>query len=43
MCVCVPNIKSLCLIMCQGEVCTDDADADDANANDTNNGQSMIV
>ena len=40
MCICIPNIKFLCLTMCQGEVCTDD-DANDANAND--DGQSMIV
>ena len=38
MCICIPNVKSLCLTMCQGEVCTDD---NDANAND--DGQSMIV
>ena len=42
MCICIPNMKFLCLTMCQGEVCTD-ADADDTNANDTNDGQSMIV
>ena len=35
MCICVPNMKFLCLTLCQGEVCTDanadantDADAD---------------
>ena len=38
MCICIPNMKFLCLTMCQGEVCTDDANADDAN-----DGQSMIV
>ena len=33
--ICIPNMKFLCLTMCQGEVCTDN---DDANANnDTNN------
>ena len=34
MCISVPNMKFLCLTMCQGEVCTDDANDD---------GQSMIV
>ena len=43
MCICVPNIKCLCLTMCQGEVCTDDVYTNNANANDANNGQSMIV
>ena len=43
MCTYVPNIKFLCLTLCQGEVCTDDVNADDANANNTNDGQSMIV
>ena len=28
MCICVPNMKFLCLTMCQGEMCTDDDDAD---------------
>ena len=44
-CICVPNMKSLCLTLCQVEVCTDnDANADDANADDANDdGQSMIV
>ena len=32
MCICIPNIKFLCLTLCQGEVCTDDDD--DANIND---------
>ena len=46
MCISVPNMKFLCLTMCQGEVCTDDdanddTNDDDANAND--DGQSMIV
>ena len=41
-CICVPNMKFLCLTLWQGEVCTDDDDAnDDANAN--NDGKSMIV
>ena len=42
MCICVPNMKFLCLTLWQGEVCTDDA----ANADDTNtkdDGQSIIV
>ena len=39
MCICIPNMKFLCLTLCQGEVCTDDADANDAVAN----GQFMIV
>ena len=45
MCICVPNMKFLCLTLCQGEMCTDDgANANDANADDANdNGQSMIV
>ena len=29
--------------MCQGEVCTDDANTNDANADDAKDGQSMIV
>ena len=45
MCICIPNMKFLCLTLWQREVCTDDANADanadDANAND--DGQSMIV
>ena len=45
MCICLPNMKFLCLNLCQGEVCTDnandDTNDDDANAND--DGQSMIV
>ena len=40
-------MKFLCLTLCQGEVCTDDANAHDANANDKGNtnddGQNMIV
>ena len=23
MCICIPNMKSVCLTLCQGEVCTD--------------------
>ena len=46
MCICIPNMKFLCLTMCQGQVCTDD-DADDANVDDANadanDRQSMIV
>ena len=38
MCMSIPNMKSLCLTLCQGEVSTDDANA---NAND--DVQSMIV
>ena len=37
MCICIPNVKFLCLTLCKGQVCTDDADAnsnDDANVND---------
>ena len=34
MCTCIPNIKFLCLTLCQGEVCTDDTNAD---ANDDDN------
>ena len=34
-------MKFLCLTLCQGEVCTDDAD-DDANADTNDDGQSMI-
>ena len=40
MCICIPNMKFVCLTLCQGEVCTDD-DANDDDAND--DGQSMIV
>ena len=41
MCICIPNMKFLCLTLCHGEVCTDnDANANDADANDR---QSMIV
>ena len=45
MCLCIPNMKFLCLTMCQGEVCTDDDTNDnDANNNDTMaDGQSLIV
>ena len=41
MCKCIPDMKFLCLSLCQGKVCTDDANDDNANAND--DGQSMIV
>ena len=37
MCICIPNMKFLCLTLCQGEVCTDDND----NANIDI--QSMVV
>ena len=52
MCICIPNMKFLCLSLFQGEVCTDDAndeanndDAndDDANTNANDDGQSMTV
>ena len=39
-CICRPNMKLLCLTLCQGEVCTDDSDAN-TDANDDR--QSMIV
>ena len=42
MCTCILNMKFLCLTMCQGEMCTDDANNANADAN-VNNGQSMIV
>ena len=47
MCICIPNMKFLCLTLCQEGECTDDADAnndaaDATNAND-DDGQSMIV
>ena len=44
--MCVPNMKFLCLTMCQGEVSTDDDANDNTNDDDTNandDGQSMIV
>ena len=41
MCICVPNMKFLCVTLCQREVCTDDDDANDDDANDDR--QSMIV
>ena len=35
MCICIPNMKFLCLTLCQGKVCTDnDADVD-VNDDDT--------
>ena len=41
MCMCIPRMKFLCLILCQGEVYTD---ADTNNNDNTNdNGQFMIV
>ena len=40
MCICILNVKFLCLTLCWGGVCTDD---NDANANDANDGQSMVV
>ena len=45
MCICTPNIKFLCLTLCQGEVCTNDANDTDTNddANANNDGQNMIV
>ena len=44
MCICIPNMKFLCLSLCQGEVCKDNANNDDTNDDDTNNdGQSMSV
>ena len=42
MCICIQNIKFVCLTLCQGEVCTDDTNADD-DANANNDRQSMIV
>ena len=39
--ICIPNMKFLCLTLCQGEVCTDHANDDNANANVDR--QSMIV
>ena len=36
-CICVPNMKLLCLILWQGEVCTD------ANIETNDDTQSMIV
>ena len=44
MCICIPNMKSLCLSLCQGEVCTDNANDANTNANDdANDRKSMIV
>ena len=42
MCIGIPNMKFLCLTLCQAEVCTDDDDTNNANA-DANYGLSMIV
>ena len=42
----IPNMKFLCLTLCQGKVCTDDDDTNDTNNDDANasdDGQSMIV
>ena len=41
MCIRIPNMKFLCLILCQGEVCTDNNANVNNDAND--NRQSMIV
>ena len=35
MCICMPNMKSLCLTMCSGEVCTDNDAKANTDANDT--------
>ena len=32
MCMCIPNMKFLCLNLWLGEVCTDDANNDDAQS-----------
>ena len=38
MCICIPNMKFLCLTMYQGEVCTDDTSNDtNDNTNDDAN------
>ena len=42
MCISVPNMKFLCVTLCHGEVCTDDAN-DDTNAEANDDGQSMFV
>ena len=42
----VPNMKFLCLPLCQEEVCTDDtndASAANANTNTNDDGQGMIM
>ena len=43
MCICIPNMKFLCLTLCQGEVCTDDANTNTNDANAKEDGQFMIV
>ena len=40
-CICIPNMKFLCLTLWQGKVCTDD-DANDDDTNTNDNRQSMI-
>ena len=40
MCISIPNMKFLCLTLCQGEVCTDKANDTNENNDD---GQFMIV
>ena len=42
-CIGVPNIKFLCLTLCKGKMCTDDADADTIDADANDDGQFMIV
>ena len=41
--MCIPNIKFLCLTLCQGEVCTDDEANNGTNDNANDDGQFMIV
>ena len=43
MCICIANMKFLCLTQCQGEVFIDDDDDDNADDNDDDDGQFMIV
>ena len=44
MCIGIPNMKFLCLTLCQEEVCTDNDNANnDDDANNNNDEQSMIV
>ena len=42
MCICVPNMKFLCLTLCQGEVCTD-ANADTNTDTDANAGRQCTM
>ena len=42
MCKCIPNMKFLCLTLCQEEVCTDD-DTNDTGCQHNDDGQCMIV